>query len=108
MDRWVGLIAVSPQERDFVRQDFTADWAFGFKGTLEQNVRQTCPQLLRSWPLLQSFDFEAYELEHNYLQLILRDKLTGEPAAPGVAGPFPHTNHPPLPPTIEEIPLWQF
>lgn len=60
-----------------MRHMFTADWAFGFAGTLEKNVRQTCPQLLRSWPLLQSFNFEAYELPHNYLLLILRDKLSG-------------------------------
>jgi hypothetical protein len=91
-----------------MRQDFTANWAFGFTRTLEKNVRQTCPQFLRSWPLLQSFNFEAYELAHNYLLLILRDKLSGVPAGPDVASPFPHTNHPPLPPTVEEIPLWQF
>jgi hypothetical protein len=91
-----------------MRQDFTAEWAFWFKGTLEKNVRLACPQFLRSWPLLQSFNFEAYELAPKYLLLILRDKLSGVPAGPGVASPFPHTNHPPVPPKVEEIPLWQF
>lgn len=91
-----------------MRDAFTADWAFGFTGTLEKNVRQLCPQFLRSWPLLQSFNFEAYQLPHDYLLLVLRDKLNGMSAGPGIPSPFPHSNHPALPPSIEEIPLWQF
>lgn len=91
-----------------MRNMFTADWAFGFRGTLEQNVRQTCPQLLRSWPLLQSFNFDAYELPHSYALLVLHDKLSGIPAGPGMPSPFPHMNHPPLPPTVDGILLWQF
>lgn len=90
-----------------MRNMFTADWAFGFRGTLEENVRQACPQLLRSWPLIQSFNFDAYELP-GYLLLVLHDKLSGVPAGPSMPVPFPHSDHPQLPPTIEGIPLWQF
>jgi hypothetical protein len=99
---------VSFNKGHIMRDDFTADWAFGFRGTLEKNVRQLCPQFLKSWPLLQSFNFEAYELPHEYLLLVLRDKLNGMPAGPGIPSPFPLSSLPALPPTIEEIPLWQF
>lgn len=99
---------LGPKKAHPMRNMFTADWAFGFRGTLEENVRQACPQLLRSWPLLQSFNFEAYELPHNYLLLVLHDKLSGVPAGPGVPSQFPHMNYPPLPPTVDDIPLWQF
>ena len=91
-----------------MRHSFAADWAFGFVGTLEQNVRHACPQLLRSWPLLQCFNFDAYELPHGYALLVLHDKLSGFPAGPGVPSPFSHADHPPLPPTVTEISLWQF
>jgi len=91
-----------------MRDMFTADWAFGFQGSLEQNVRHACPELLRSWPLLQSFKLEAFELSHGYLLIVLRDQMRGIPHGPGVASPFSHSNYPPLPPNIDEIPLWQF
>lgn len=91
-----------------MRNMFTADWALGFTGALEQNVRQACPKLLRSWPLLQSFNFEAYELPQNYVLLVLHDKLSGIPAGPGMPTPFTHANLPPLPPNEGDIPLWQF
>jgi hypothetical protein len=87
---------------------FTADWALAFVGALEKSVRQACPQLLRSWPLLQSFNFDAYELPQNYMLLVLHDKLGGIPAGPGVPNAFPHFDHPAIPPAVEDIPLWQF
>lgn len=91
-----------------MRHMFTADWAFGFRGALENYVRQTCPQLLKSWPLLQSFDFEAYKLPHSYVLFIMHDKLTGISSGPAMPIPFPHADYPPLPPHVQEIPLWQF
>jgi hypothetical protein len=87
---------------------FPADWAFGFRGALERSVREHCPQLLRSWPLLQSFNFEAYTLPYNYALIVLRDKLSGVPAGAEIPSPFQHTDHPSLPPTVEDITLWQF
>ena len=87
---------------------FPADWAFGFRGALEKTVREHCPQLLRSWPLLQSFNFEAYTLPNNYALIVLFDKLSGVPAGAAVPSLFQHTGHPLLPPTVEDIPLWQF
>jgi hypothetical protein len=91
-----------------MRTNFTADWAFGIRGAIENIVRNNFPQDLRSWPLLQSFDFEAYELPEHYVVLILKDKLSGIPAGPGVCSAFPHTGLPPLPPKVSDIELWQF
>lgn len=91
-----------------MRDDFTADWAFGIKGVIENIVRNNFPQDLRSWPLLQAFNFEAYSLPNNYMALILKDKLSGIPAGPGVATKFQYSDHPTLPPKLEEIELWQF
>src|SRR5215213_11872303 len=90
-----------------MREAFTADWAFGITGAIENSVRSSLPQDLRNWPLLQAFDFQAFELPHGYMVLILRDKLSGIPAGPGVAAPFPHSDHPTVPPRIEDIELWQ-
>ncbi len=91
-----------------MRDHFTADWAFGITGAIENLIRENFPQDLRSWPLLGSFDFEAYELPNQYMAFILKDKLAGITAGPGTAKSFPYSDHPTLPPRVEEIELWQF
>jgi hypothetical protein len=90
-----------------MREDFTADWAFGITGAIENTVRVNLPQDLRNWPLLQSFDFEAYELPNEYMVFILKDKLSGIPTGEGVPKPFPYSDYPTLPPKVDEIELWQ-
>lgn len=91
-----------------MREHFTADWAFGIIGAIENIVRSNFSQDLRNWPLLQSFDFEAYELPNQYMAFVFRDKLAGIPSGPSVAKPFPYEDHPALPPQVGEIELWQF
>lgn len=91
-----------------MRDFFIADWAFGVRGAIENIIRSSFPQDLRSWPLLQSFDFEAYALPENYVLLILKDKLSGIPAGPGVCSAFPHADLPMLPPKVSDVELWQF
>ncbi len=91
-----------------MREHFTADWAFGITGAIENSVRRNFPQDLRNWPLLGAFDFEAYEVPNNYMAFIFKDKLSGIPAGPGVPKPFPYSDHPSLPPQIDQIELWQF
>ena len=87
---------------------FTADWAFGIKGAIENVIRNVFPQDLRTWPLLQTFNFEAYSLPNDYMVIILKDKLSGVPAGPGVAKPFPYEDFPNIPPKLNDIELWQF
>jgi len=91
-----------------MREKFTADWVFGIRGAIENIVRSNFPQDLRSWPLLQSFDFEAYALPANYVLLILRDKLSGITSGPGICSVFPYEGLPVLPPKVTDIELWQF
>ena len=91
-----------------MRDMFSADWAFAARGAIERTVRERFPQDLRSWPLLHSFDFDAYFLPNDYGVIVLKDKRSGVPAGPGVLKPFPHTGHPNLPPRLAEIDLWQF
>ena len=91
-----------------MRDNFTADWVFGIKGAIENIVRENYPQDLRNWPLLQAFNFEAYNLPNNYMAFVLTDKLSGVPAGPGVAKDFPHDDMPILPPKTTDIELWQF
>ena len=90
-----------------MRQNMTADWAFGIRGAIEETVRIAFPAELRSWPLLQQFNFDAFLLDNAYLVLILRDKLSGVPSGPGVPSMFPHKDHPILPPTPNDAELWQ-
>lgn len=91
-----------------MRENFTADWAFGIRGAIEKIVRSNFPQDIRSWPCLQSFDFEAYALPENYILIILKDKLSGITTGPGICSEFPHSGLPALPPRVSDIELWQF
>ncbi len=91
-----------------MRNNFTTDWAFGIKGAIENIVRNHFPNDLRTWPLLQTFDFEAYSLPGNYMAIILKDKLSGIPAGPGIAKDFPFQDFPSLPPKHGDIELWQY
>ena len=75
-----------------MRDNFALDWAIGIMGAIENIVRNIFPQDLRTWPLLQTFDFEAYSLPNDYMAILLKDKLSGVPAGPGVAKPFPFKN----------------
>ncbi|MEJ7816991.1 MAG: hypothetical protein WKF53_17610 [Rubrobacter sp.] len=90
-----------------MKQDFVADWAFGITGAIENSVRRVFPQELRRWPLLQAFVAEAYELPEQHMVIVLRDRLSGMPVVGGPE-PFPYSDHPTLPPKVEEIELWQF
>lgn len=91
-----------------MRQHFTADWAFGIRGGIENIVRSNFPQDLHNWPILQNFNFEAYKIAQDYMVIILTDKLTGIPSSPGEAKDFPYSDHPSIPPKVTEIDLWQF
>ena len=91
-----------------MRDDFTVLWAFNCVSKIERGVREVFPQDLHRWPLLKAFNFEAYRLPSEHMVFILRDKLSGMPVGPGVPEPFPYSDHPSLPPRIEEIELWQF
>lgn len=91
-----------------MRDSYGADWAFGIKGAIENIVRASYPAQLRSWPILQCFDFEAYEINNSYVVFILKDKLSGIPAGPGTPKTFPYSDYPKLPPEIREMELWQF
>ena len=89
-----------------MRDNFTADWAFGITGSIENIVRENFPSQLRQWPLLQTLDFEAYQVGTDHFVMILRDKLSGIPAGPGELKPFPYEDHPPLPPSSENLSQW--
>lgn len=90
-----------------MRESFVADWAFGITGAIEQSVRSVFPKELRRWPLLQVFSAEAYELSEQYLVIVLKDRLSGIPVVGGIE-PFPYSDHPALPPKVEDVELWQF
>jgi hypothetical protein len=89
-----------------MRDNFTADWAFGVKGAIENVVRQNFPSQLRQWPLLQSFNFEAYQVGTDHFVIILRDKLSGIPAGPGQLSPFPYEDYPPIPSSLNNLQNW--
>lgn len=89
-----------------MRSSFDADWAFGVRGAVESTVRRAFPSELRRWPILQTFDFEAYAVGEGYFVIVLRDKLSGVPAGPGVPKPFPYKDHPDLPPSVKNVDQW--
>ena len=89
-----------------MRSSFGADWAFGIRGAVENTVRRAFPSELRRWPILQTFDFEAYAIGDVHFVIIVRDKLSGVPAGPGAPKPFPYEDHPELPPSIKNVDQW--
>lgn len=89
-----------------MRDNFTADWAFGIQGAIENIVRKNFPAQLRQWPLLQSFNFEAYQIGTNHFVMVLRDKLSGITAGPSKLKPFPYEAHPTLPLSYENVADW--
>jgi hypothetical protein len=89
-----------------IRENFSADWAFGVISGMENAVRKAFPQEVRRWPLLQNFDFEAYAVGHDHFVIVLRDKLSGIPSGSGVLQPFPHRDYPPLPVTMANLDQW--
>jgi hypothetical protein len=90
-----------------VRDHLGVDWAFGIVGAIEAVVRSQFPARLRLWPLLQAFNFDAYAIAGRWLVIVLKDKLSGIPAGNNHLLPFPHTDHPPVPPTKENVAEWQ-
>lgn len=91
-----------------MRQHFLADWAFGITGAIQKVVRQNFPQDLRSWPLIQAFNADAYVLPTKHVAIIFKDKLSGIPTIGDVKDSFPYSGFPVLPPKVEDIELWQF
>lgn len=69
-------------------------------------MRENFPRQLRQWPIIQSFDFDAYELGGSHFVTILKDKLSGITAGPGVLAPFPFKAHPPLPVSSQNVAEW--
>lgn len=91
-----------------MRQNYAADWAFGICGALEATVRRHFPDKVRLWPLLQTFNYEAYNLADQFACIILEDKLSGIPCGPGDLKPYPFNDHPPLPVRPDNLELWQY
>jgi hypothetical protein len=89
-----------------MRSSFGADWAFGIRGAIENTIRRAFPSDLRRWPILHAFNFEAYEVGAAHFIIILRDTFCGITTGPGVPKPFPHKDHPPVPPAPENIDQW--
>lgn len=89
-----------------LRDHLSADWAFGVKGAIETIVRREYPSLLRQWPILQGFNFEAYIVGAKHFVIVLRDKLSGVPSGPGELKEFPYHDHPGLPPSTQNITEW--
>lgn len=89
-----------------MRSSFVADWAFGIVGAIESTIRKAFPAELRRWPVLQGFNFEGYSIGSEHFVVILRDKLLGIPASPGVPAEFPHTDYPRLPVDQANVRQW--
>jgi hypothetical protein len=73
-----------------VRPHFGIDWAFGIQGAIENVVRENFPSQVRQWPLLQSFNSEAYRVGTDHFVIILQDKLSGIPSGNENLKPFPY------------------
>ena len=77
-----------------MRSSFAADWAFGIVGAIEKIVRRAFPSEVRRWPILQAFNFETYSVGSEQFVMIIRDKLSGINAGPGIPQPFPYKDYP--------------
>jgi len=90
-----------------VRENFTLDWAFGIKGSLEKVVEKNFPQELHNWPLLKTFNFEPYIWRETHIIFILQDKLSGITAGPQKPHILDDHDAPREAPTIENLSKWQ-
>ena len=103
----MGLISNSYElERQLMRSSFAADWAFGIVGAIEKIIRRAFPAEIRRWPVLQAFNFEAYSVGTGYFVIILRDKLSGISAGPGIPVKFPYKDYPALPVSEANVDQW--
>jgi len=89
-----------------MRENFTADWAFAIRGSIETTVERSFPQELRTWPLITVFNFEAYTFYLPFMIIVLRDKLTGIPAGPGEPTEIDLNDCPGIP-NEYNVPDWQ-
>jgi hypothetical protein len=93
--------------RETLREDFVFSWATWITGTIKDTVQEYFSyEELRRWPLLQSWDASAYELPEQHMVFVLRDRLLVMPVTSDPVQ-FPYSDHPTLPPKIEEIERWQ-
>lgn len=90
-----------------MRDHLAIDWAVGTRGAIENVVRGSFPSNLREWPLMHAFDFDAYYLNDEYFCIILKDKLSGIPAGPGMPHSYSWTGLPTLPPEKSDLDVWQ-
>jgi hypothetical protein len=93
-----------------MRDGYQFDWVFAAKGSLEKVaqekvVQEKWSEEVHRWPLIRSFDGEAYAWEGRYLVLVLRDKLSGIPAMGGIE-PLP-AGSPTEPPSAASIDRWR-
>src|SRR5215470_3072235 len=89
-----------------LRDHLGVDWAFGIVGAIETVVRREFPRELRLWPLLHAFNFDAFSIDDGWFVVVLKDKLNGIPAGNSRLVPFPHLDHPLVPPTQANIMEW--
>lgn len=91
-----------------VHEYFTPHWAFGIQGAIGNTVKSAFPEFYRLWPLLNSIDFDGFDIGEGYAVIVLRDKRTGTTAGPsGPLKPYPAKKHPSLPPKASDIEIWQ-
>lgn len=87
---------------------FTPHWAFGIQGAITNTVKLAFPALYRQWPLLDSIDFEGFQIGKRHAVIVLRDKRRGVTSGPsGPLKPYPSKSHPSLPPKAADIEIWQ-
>lgn len=89
-----------------VRDNYTADWVFALKNSIEKVVEQNFPLELHTWPILKAFNFEAFIWTDRWLILVLKDKISGVIAGPGNPEVFIDSNAP-ASPNCHNIIEWQ-
>lgn len=89
-----------------MRDNYTADWAFSAKGSIENVVEENFSNEAHRWPLLRTFDFECFIWHGTHLILILRNKYSGIPAGPGIPRPLIDPDAPSEIPNPNNIFIW--
>ncbi len=89
-----------------IRENYTADWAFSARGSIENVVKENFPNEAHRWPLLRTFDFEVFTWQRTHLILILRNKYSGIPAGPGIPKPLEDPDAPSEIPKPDNIFIW--
>ncbi|MBS0299027.1 MAG: hypothetical protein JSR32_03675 [Proteobacteria bacterium] len=83
------------------------EWVIWLIQIIRHFVERDHPDLVKYWPLINRYSFDAYALPPRHYLVILKSSSDSIPSGPNVALKMPYSDHPNLPPNKENLGAWQ-